>query len=589
MHRYLSVFVAVMLFVTFGILPVSANQQAFDCAAVTEIPLAECQALVALYNSTNGPDWKVHTNWLATNTPSNWSGIAVASGHVYSINLGSNLLAGVIPPQIGNLSGLQYLILYGNQLNGSIPQEIGSLVELKQLFLDGNALTGGVPATLGNLVKVEQFYLRNNLLTGSIPPQLVGLTSVQGMDLSNNQLSGGIPTQLGSLANLYFLNLSGNRLTGSIPSALGNLINLTALELESNQLSGAIPPELGNLGKLTRLFLYSNQLSGSIPAELGALVKLQNLYLLSNQLSGSIPAQLGSMTALKSVVIVNNQLTGSIPPELGNLTNLQQLYLNNNQLTGSIPPELGNLTNLQQLYLNSNQLTGSIPAELGALVKLQNLYLFSNQLTGDVPDTLINLQAIGDGNNLDLSYNRLNIPAGYPQDGNAFHSWLSTKDPDWHQQQAFEQTVGAGGGTMTSLDGKTDLYVSSGALEDGTVFDYIPQAAPTQATGNLRFGQNSFQIHAEDAGGDPVTTFMKPLLVTITYTDEDIAGMYEDRLKLFYWNESSLEWQDAASTCPDGKYTRDLAGNTFTVPVCHFSEFAVLDSTTSLFLPVMIR
>lgn len=29
----------------------------FDCSAVSEIPQTECEALVALYNSTNGPSW----------------------------------------------------------------------------------------------------------------------------------------------------------------------------------------------------------------------------------------------------------------------------------------------------------------------------------------------------------------------------------------------------------------------------------------------------------------------------------------------------------------------------------------------------
>ncbi|MEN8220762.1 MAG: hypothetical protein ABFS56_31300 [Pseudomonadota bacterium] len=29
-------------------------QAATDCATVTEIPTAECEALIALYNSTNG-------------------------------------------------------------------------------------------------------------------------------------------------------------------------------------------------------------------------------------------------------------------------------------------------------------------------------------------------------------------------------------------------------------------------------------------------------------------------------------------------------------------------------------------------------
>jgi hypothetical protein len=60
---------------------VKANLE-FDCANVTEIPQIECEALVVLYNSTNGPVWKDSTNWLVTNTPSNWHGVTVASGRV---------------------------------------------------------------------------------------------------------------------------------------------------------------------------------------------------------------------------------------------------------------------------------------------------------------------------------------------------------------------------------------------------------------------------------------------------------------------------------------------------------------------------
>jgi len=41
----------------------------FDCAGVSEIPTSECQALVALYNNTNGPDWADNTGWLVTNSP----------------------------------------------------------------------------------------------------------------------------------------------------------------------------------------------------------------------------------------------------------------------------------------------------------------------------------------------------------------------------------------------------------------------------------------------------------------------------------------------------------------------------------------
>ncbi len=45
-----------------GIIPNTVNT--FSCADVAEIPQVECEALVALYNSTNGPGW--------TYTPTGW-------------------------------------------------------------------------------------------------------------------------------------------------------------------------------------------------------------------------------------------------------------------------------------------------------------------------------------------------------------------------------------------------------------------------------------------------------------------------------------------------------------------------------------
>ncbi len=51
-------------------IPVQAQGPAtFDCAAVTEIPQSECEALVAFYISTDGDNWINHSGWLQTNTP----------------------------------------------------------------------------------------------------------------------------------------------------------------------------------------------------------------------------------------------------------------------------------------------------------------------------------------------------------------------------------------------------------------------------------------------------------------------------------------------------------------------------------------
>jgi len=368
MKRMVSIFLALAFLASLAGTGFASQPDAFSCSNVTQIPQIECEALVALYNSTNG--WFRTTNWLVTNTPGNWYGVTVQSGHVVTLDLWHNRLTGNIPPQLGNLNNLKWLYLDENQLTGSIPPELGDLSNLIFLDLGENQLTGSIPLQLGSMQYLQALHLDSNQLTGSIPPELGNLSNLLGLYLGGNQLTGSIPLQLGNLTNLWQLNLNANQLTGNIPAQLGNLTNLEKLVLGSNQLTGSIPPQLGNLTNLTELALHSNRLTGSIPSQLGNLINLEWLYLPSNQLSGSIPPQLGNLTNLVYLYLSSNQLTGGIPPQLGNLTNLLQLNLNANQLTGSIPPELGNLVNLSGLSLSSNQLSGKIPLSFTSLVNL---------------------------------------------------------------------------------------------------------------------------------------------------------------------------------------------------------------------------
>ena len=65
----------------------TVTASATDCAAVAQIPVSECEALEALYNSTNGASWTTNTNWLLTNTPCSWYGVTCSSGHVNNFYL----------------------------------------------------------------------------------------------------------------------------------------------------------------------------------------------------------------------------------------------------------------------------------------------------------------------------------------------------------------------------------------------------------------------------------------------------------------------------------------------------------------------
>ncbi|GAA4820803.1 hypothetical protein GCM10011365_23210 [Marinicella pacifica] len=386
-------------------------------SAWAAVPQAERNALVALYNSTDGANWSDNTNWLVGDPCDNsWFGIVCGTNTITEISMGSNNLVGIIPVELGNLSNLQRLNLTLNQLSGTIPKELSNLSNLNYLYLTSNRLSGSIPKELSNLSNLQSLNLSRNQLSGTIPKELGNLSNLRELSLFTNQLYGSIPVELGNLSNLYYLFLESNQLNGSIPIELGNLSDLHYLRLNSNRLSGTIPGELGNLSNLQNLNLGRNQLSGSIPVELGSLSNLQHLYLYSNQLSGSIPVELGNLSNLSWFNLNSNQLSGSIPVELGNLSNLERLFLNSNQLSGSIPVELGNLTNLQYLYLNSNQLTGLIPASLTNLSSLVSIDTRFNALYSNntAVNDFINARPCWSGNPFcseDWQYTQTQFPA----------------------------------------------------------------------------------------------------------------------------------------------------------------------------------
>ena len=214
-------------------------------------------ALVALYNATDGPNWKRNTYWLTDAFIGDWDGVtAFNSGRVRNLDLPTNQLKGEIPPELGNLSNLERLYLGGNELSGEIPPELGNLSNLEHLYLDRNGLSGEIPPELGNLANLERLFLPVNELSGEIPPELGNLANLERLDLWNNQLSGEIPPELGNLANLISLRLWDNQLSGEIPPELGNLANLERLNLDGNSsLSGPLPSSFTGLTSLEFLSL----------------------------------------------------------------------------------------------------------------------------------------------------------------------------------------------------------------------------------------------------------------------------------------------------------------------------------------------
>ncbi|WP_396591859.1 immunoglobulin domain-containing protein [Allomuricauda sp. R78024] len=230
-----------------------------------DVSTAERQALIDLYNATNGANWTNNTNWNTSALVTNWHGVTVVNDVVTELDLSSNLLSGSLPQNIDDLSGLININFDENQLSGAIPTSIGQLTNLEKLTLSRNQLSGSLPTELSQLTNLDLLALWDNNFTGTIPSSLSLLINLERLFLFSNQLSGTIPSSLGQLTSLLQLDLSNNQLTGSIPVELTQLSNLFLLSLFNNQLSGAIPIGLSQLNGLTLLLLGDNSLTGNVP------------------------------------------------------------------------------------------------------------------------------------------------------------------------------------------------------------------------------------------------------------------------------------------------------------------------------------
>ena len=389
---------------------------------------AERSALITLFNSTNGAGWTNKTGWNGSvGTECTWYGVSCIGNHVSGLNLYNNNLIGQIPPQLGNLVGLQLLNLSASQLTGAIPSQLGNLIALKELGLHNSQLTGAIPTELSNLSLLQYIRLHDNQLTGAVPSWLANLPVLKQIRLQNNQLTGGITLGLGNLLALEDLNLSGNQLTGSIP------------------------PELGNLHALQTLWLFGNQLTGGIPPELGALTALQRFSFSDNQLSGKIPPQLGNLTALQRIWLHNNRFSGEIPPQLGSLTNLEVLNLASNMFVGPIPDSLLNLP------LLAGQSSFAFNALFTDNLSLRNHLNTAQGSNWESTQTVVPSNITVSGvttNSATLSW----APIAYTADTGGYEVYYSTKPTGPYTLSTTTGNKTSSGATVTGLNENTKYY-----------------------------------------------------------------------------------------------------------------------------------
>lgn len=223
---------------------------------IAQVPLKERRALEELHALTSGSSWT--NKWDLNETVTSWYGVQVKEGHVVSIKLHHNGLAGEIPDNFKDLPYLEELNLAFNQLKGKLPPSLFKNSRLQVVRLEMNSLSGTLPKVYASDSQLRKLSLFNNQLEGEIPSEIAHAKALKSLNLSSNFLIGSLPESLSGLTQLEHLELFGNKLSGEIKLELGNMVNLKELVLSYNSFEGNLPSSTANLEHLELVQLQGN-------------------------------------------------------------------------------------------------------------------------------------------------------------------------------------------------------------------------------------------------------------------------------------------------------------------------------------------
>ena len=170
------------------------------------------QGLVELYNTLDGPNWRLQSGWLTDQPHCSWEGITCCQekviehhetlakcrdGVVVSICLFSNKARGSLSTYILEkfVDGLMYIDLRYNDLHGPLPTMLAQAKQLRWILADGNRFTGTLPESWSTLVNLTQLTLSHNQLTGELPVSYTKLNQLKAFNLNGNCITGTFPVE----------------------------------------------------------------------------------------------------------------------------------------------------------------------------------------------------------------------------------------------------------------------------------------------------------------------------------------------------------------------------------------------------------
>lgn len=412
------------------------------------VPSYECEALMDLYDSTNGVWWISKTNWGLSPNIESWYGLATTvnddllayysfdnnnatddagNGTNWTLIWSPSFVAGKIGNAVNLNTTTQYISLGNNVVSNNMSFDAW-------IYRTSSAFNQWIIRKSSSYA----FGIRNNKLSIVSMPWSAWIDTTTEVPM--NQWVHVAFTYDWWVMRIYMngeqvwsQNSSWSYVANSNPTTIwrdtannrwrwGNLDNihiynrgLSAAEIMQLYQSSTLKENvrdlcLSNPSETTACnYQYQgtvgNNMLGPIPSSIGLLSELVRLSLNKNVLWGTIPAEITNLRKAKIILLASANLTGSLPSMIGNMSAMTDFDISNNTLQWAIPSSLSSTSivklransnsftslpnlsalNLQQLQISNNLLSWELPSWVGDQSSLYYINFSSNKFTGPIP------------------------------------------------------------------------------------------------------------------------------------------------------------------------------------------------------------